>query len=174
MGDRGIGTDLGFFISGEGGGFGRSFWENACSTVLFTKNDHTNNTISNASLCAAAAEKPRKDSLSLSLSQRKGDVVFFRSLWSLSRIFSSISKSFIKRTPRSLLLSFALFCSLSLSLFHTHTHTQTAASCEDETMICDTALLFAHSSEFSVRTKKESAKRRHMSFNFCLKTPKIE
>ena len=135
---------------------------------LGRKNDHKHNTISNASLCAAAAEKPRKDSLSLSYSRREKETSYFFGLFGLFPVY------FLPFQKVLLNAHHALFCSLLLSLSLSHTHTQTAASCEDETMICDTALLFAHSSEFSVRTKKESAKRRHMSFNFCLKTPKID
>ena len=127
----------------------------------FTWNDHTHNAISNASLCATAAENPRKDSLSLSLSlSRKGDV-FFPSFGcslalsrSLSRTFSSVSKKFYHTR--------ALFCSLS------HTHANSFAKM---TMIYTTALLFAHSSELFVRTRKKESAKSTGRFNFCLKTP---
>ena len=121
---------------------------------LGRKNDHKHNTISNASLCAAAAEKPRKDSLSLSHSRREKETSYFFGLFGLFPVYFLPFQKVLLNAHHALFCS--LLLSLSLSLTHTHTHTQTAASCEDETMICDTALLFAHPSErVVVCAKKE-------------------
>ena len=115
----------------------------------FTWNDHTRNAISNASLCFSPS-KTREKTLSLSLSLEKRRRIFSVS-WllalsrSLSRTFSSISKKF-----------YHTHALLSYSLSHTHTN-----SFVKMRRWYTTALLFAHSSELFVRTKKERERKEH-------------
>ena len=126
---------------------------------VYLKRPHTQRNLERLSLCHRRRKPAKRLSLSLSLS-RKGDV-FFPSFGcslalsrSLSRTFSSVSKKFYHTR--------ALFCSLS------HTHANSFAKM---TMIYTTALLFAHSSELFVRTRKKESAKSTGRFNFCLKTP---
>ena len=92
------------------------------------ENDHTHNTISNASLCFSPP-KTREKTLSLSLSLEKRRRIFSVS-WLLARSHANSFPYIFFHFKKKLHHTRALFCSLS------HARTQRAASREiDETMV---------------------------------------
>lgn len=102
------------------------------------ENDHTHNTISNASLCFSPP-KTREKTLSRSRSRREKETYFFPSLWLLA-LSEPISFPYIFFHFKKVLLNAR--CSLLLSLF-THANNSFVKMRRWYT----TALLFAHSSE---------------------------
>ena len=115
---------------------------------VYLKRPHTQRHLERLSLFSPS--KTREKTLSLSLSLEKRRRIFSVS-WllalsrSLSRTFSSISKKF-----------YHTHALLSYSLSHTHTN-----SFVKMRRWYTTALLFAHSSELFVRTKKERERKEH-------------
>ena len=118
---------------------------------VYLKRPHTQRHLECLSLSHSLSLR-KSSSFSSSFREREKETYFFRLLVARSLFpvhFLPFQKSCITRA-----LSFAL----SLA----HTRTQRAASRDDATMIYTTALLFAHSSELFVRTKKERERKEHL------------